>query len=145
MPTQIDFYLLPTDNEAQKWLFACRLTNKVYALGKQIFMLTDNEQQTRKLDQLLWTWSPGSFTPHQNCLDGEQPEGPIYVSHLAPPAGYADVLLNMTDRQPECMNQFQRLLEFVGNSEKDKQSARSRYKIYRDLGVEPKTVRIESL
>jgi len=136
---------LPITANMQKLLFACRLTNKVYALGKRVFILTADEQQTRKLDQLLWTWSPGSFTPHQSCLDDDPPDSPVYIGHQPPPSDFDDVLLNMTDKQPDCMNQFQRLLEFIGNDEKDKQAARSRYKIYREFGIEPKTVKIDRL
>ncbi len=142
---QIDFYLLPTDNERHRLLFACRLINKIYALDKQVFVLTADDRQTRHMDQLLWTWSPGSFTPHRNCLDSEQPEAPVYIGHDAPPAAFSDVMLNLTGSAPDCRQQFQRLLELVGNGEADRQKARARFKIYRDSGIEPKTVNIKTL
>lgn len=142
---QIDFYLLPTDSDRQKLLFACRLVNKIYSLDKRVFILTADHRQTREMDQLLWTWSPGSFTPHSNCLDSQQPDSPVYIGHNAPPAEFSEVMLNLTDGAPDCRQQFQRLLEFVGSGEDDKQKARARYKIYRDSGIEPKTVNIKSL
>ena len=61
--THVDFYILQ-DTQAQACpLFACKLTEKAYKKGHQVFINTQSDQQLRHLDDLLWTFRAGSFLP----------------------------------------------------------------------------------
>jgi DNA polymerase III, chi subunit len=60
--TRIDFYVLPDDNIDKQHIFACRLAQKASKQGHRVYIHTESEQQSKKLDDLLW-----SFYAHQFC------------------------------------------------------------------------------
>ena len=54
--TQVDFYVLKDDSALNRVQFACRLADKAYRLGHRVYIHTESAQQTRQLDDLLWTF-----------------------------------------------------------------------------------------
>ncbi|MEA2080825.1 MAG: DNA polymerase III subunit chi, partial [Pseudomonadota bacterium] len=62
--TQVDFYLLQDDSAQNRISFACRLADKAYRLGNRVFIHTESAEQSRRLDDLLWTFQQNSFVPH---------------------------------------------------------------------------------
>ncbi|MGR9012177.1 MAG: DNA polymerase III subunit chi [Gammaproteobacteria bacterium] len=69
---EVSFYILPTESLEDRYLFACKLIEKAYRSGSYCYVLTDSAEQSRLIDDLLWTFRAGSFIPHQ-IYTGELP------------------------------------------------------------------------
>jgi len=72
--TRIDFYLLTGDaaggeTAISKDMAVCRLTNKAFLLGHRVYIHTADAAEAQRLDNLLWTFSAGSFIPHAASHD----------------------------------------------------------------------------
>lgn len=132
--TRIDFYLLSANAEEKERL-ACRLAEKAFRLGHQVYVLAANRETAQRLDDLLWTFNPGSFVPHtlhageQNCE-----ECPVLIGDGPPPPAAHDVLISFRHPVPEFFSRFTRLIELVGDDEEDKAQSRERFRFYRDRG-----------
>lgn len=133
--TRIDFYLLENAEPAARDLAACRLAHKAFALGHRIYILTEGSESARRLDELLWTFSAGSFVPHA-LHSGEEPDArtPVLIGDVAPPESFHDVLITTAREVPACFSRFERVAEIVGGSEDEKQQARGRFRHYRERG-----------
>ncbi|MEJ2106309.1 MAG: DNA polymerase III subunit chi [Acidiferrobacteraceae bacterium] len=127
--TSIDFYLLSDPAEPADRV-ACRLAEKIYRLGHRVYLLVADRQQAEQLDQLLWTFSQGSFVPHE--INGT--DAPICIGDGEPPEGFVDVMVNLAGEVPGFFSRFDRVAELVGASEDAKQAGRERYRFYRDRG-----------
>lgn len=141
--TRIDFYVLPDSTPSSRSLLACRLADKAYKLGHHIYIHTESREQAMQMDDLLWTFSQGSFLPHARVEDQGNPAPPILIGHgdepaLAPPApspqASADVLINLASEVPLFFSRFERVAEIVDQGDAQKQAGRERYRFYRDRG-----------
>lgn len=139
--TKIDFYLLDANGQ-DKSRFACRLAQKAFKQGCQIYIYSDDQSLVNKMDNLLWTFQQGSFLPHRIHKDANQesktPE-PIVIGTTTPPDSVHDVLINLASISPDFFSSFDRVAEIVNNDESDKLDARKRYQFYRDRGYELET------
>ncbi|MEO1888825.1 MAG: DNA polymerase III subunit chi [Cycloclasticus sp.] len=131
--TRIDFYVLPDDSIDKQHIFACRLAQKASKQGHRVYIHTESEQQSKKLDDLLWSFSPTSFVPH--TIDANDCENnPVYISHSGDPLDIHDVLINLTQQTPDCFGRFERFAELVNQDEAIKQAGRERFKFYKNRG-----------
>lgn len=136
--TRIDFYILPDSASSSRPLLACRLADKAYKLGHHIYIHTESREQAMQMDDLLWTFSQGSFLPHALAADRGNPAPPILIGQgdepaLSPEAG-ADVLINLTSGVPLFFSRFERVAEIIDQGDAQKQAGRERYRFYRDRG-----------
>jgi DNA polymerase-3 subunit chi len=132
--TRVDFYLLGNDDDSRE-LFACRLTEKAWRLGHHVYLLTPDKPSALELDELLWTFSQGSFVPHAvYAHDTDAVTHPVLIGHSEPPAALADVLVSLAPEVPAWCGRFARVAELVGSGENDKLLARERYRFYRERG-----------
>jgi DNA polymerase-3 subunit chi len=137
--TRVDFYLLGEDSDRRE-VFACRLAEKAYRLGHRVYLLAPDPTAATELDDLLWTFSQGSFVPHA-LLDSDpaSTEQPVLVGHTEPPAGFNDVLITLSGEAPPWFNRFARVAELVGADDPEKARARDRFRFYRERGATPET------
>ncbi len=137
--TRISFYLLQDAQPQARLLTACRLAEKVYQSGSQLYVHAVDEAQTQQLNQLLWTFRQGSFIPHERA-DQDDETSPILIGHTPqPPPRINDVLLNLAIEVPVFFSRFERVLEVVGSQAEEREQARSRFRFYRDRGYELET------
>lgn len=141
--TRIDFYLLTGDaaggeTAISKDMAVCRLTNKAFLLGHHVYIHTADAAEAQRLDNLLWTFSAGSFIPHAASHDASE-NMPVIIGQDAPPEAFNDVLVSLAPQVPECFSRFQRVAEVVGPNDEDKRLARERFRFYRDRGYELQT------
>jgi DNA polymerase III subunit chi len=129
--TRVDFYLVDSEDAN---LAACKLANKAFSLGHRVFILATSAETAARLDQLLWTFHPGSFVPHELHSNNRTPATPVLIGHEPPPADCEDVLINLADQVPDCFSRFQRVAEIVGAAAGEKERARERFRFYRDRG-----------
>lgn len=129
--TEIAFHF----NAPDKLAYACRLLRKAVAGGAQV-VVTGDEAQLRRLDQLLWTFSPVDFVPH--CL-ADAPAAvlratPVVLAVDVQQAPHHRVLLNLSDEVPRGFERFERLIEVVTGDDDDRAGARERWRHYATRG-----------
>jgi DNA polymerase-3 subunit chi len=132
--TRVDFYLLAEANERARQLAACKLAGKAFRLGHRVYLFTASDEQAQALNELLWTFSAGSFIPHGLQSEHMDPVPPVVVGPQPPPPEFADVLISLAPEVPDWFSRFQRVAEIVGGADEDKQRARTRFRFYRDRG-----------
>ena len=141
--TRIDFYLQQTPAAANLETWVCRLVDKAFGLGHQVYVLTPDQETATRLDHLLWTFNPGSFVPHALCgSDQPQPPTPGLIGPQEPPVSWQDTLVTLSPDIPGCFSRLERVVEFVAANEDAKQRARERFRFYRDRGYSLETHQI---
>jgi DNA polymerase-3 subunit chi len=132
--TRIDFYIL-SDGQAQaREVYACRIADKAYQLGHNIYIHSESPQQAERLDDLLWSLKAGSFIPH--ALYRDDPQLPVTIGHDAEPLENTDLLINLSAEAPSFFSRFERVAEIVNEDPQYKAQARERFRFYRDRGYE---------
>ena len=133
---EVSFYILPSESLQERYQFACKLIEKAYRSGYFCYVLTDSAEQSRIIDDLLWTFRAGSFIPHQIYI-GELPdfEKVILIGSLDAPENWQKTLFNLSSRYPEMGLQTERILEILDNSETTKAAGRERYRQYQQSGI----------
>ena len=132
--TQIDFYILADTTPIAGPMFACKLVDKAYHLKHSIYVHTSNQPQAQQMDELLWTFNPGSFLPHEVNIPDKDFEEPIIIGYPEQSTGLHDVLINLDNEVPSFFGQFERVAEIVCGDNTMRSQARQRYKFYRDRG-----------
>jgi len=132
---RIDFYVLSQSGEQARQLFACRLAEKAYRLDNTVHIHARDRAAAERIDELLWTFRDGSFVPHQVTRTGEDgPAAPVTVGCDPAQVGARDLLINLCDDVPACVDTFPRIAELVTSDDDSKQKSRKRFAAYRDRG-----------
>ena len=131
--TRVDFYLLETTDETARLRVVCRLADKIFGLGQQLYIHTADAEQTQRLDRLLWTFQDISFLPHQ-IADAAGGAASIRLGHDNAPVAGGDVLINLAPETPHFFSRFERVAEIVDEQPDVRTAGRARYRFYRDRG-----------
>lgn len=131
--SRVDFYILNSDDEAQRLHFLCRLTEKAYRLGHQVWIHAPAAQHAETLDERLWTFSQGSFVPHDRATSAEA-DCPVIIGDGEPPPDARPLLINEAETIPDFADRFERIAEVVNQAESVRIAGRRRYTHYRDQG-----------
>ncbi|MEE9396652.1 MAG: DNA polymerase III subunit chi [Methylococcales bacterium] len=136
--TRVDFYILQSTNMRNRQEFACKLTEKAYRLGHKVFIRTDSPEETRQLDNLLWTFRAGSFIPHtlkpEDQDDGLQ--APIQLGTQCEGSEHLDLLINLSAQMPSEYTRFKRIAELIDQNDPVRESGRQHYRQYQREGCE---------
>ena len=133
--TRVDFYILPDADEARRQTYLCRLVDKAYRLGHRVWVHVPAGGRAEALDDRLWTFSQGSFVPHERS-DGEDPDCPIVLAAGQEPASDRDLLVNEAAEVPAFFSRFPRVAEIINQDAETRRLGRERYAFYRDRGYE---------
>jgi DNA polymerase-3 subunit chi len=137
--TQVDFYILPNDSSEERLRLACRIADKALQQGQQVLINTASPAESAKLDDLLWTFSQGSFIPHRviETATGAKSIEPVLIScGIVADNQDAGVLINLAAAVPEFFSRYQRVAECVDGNEQRRTQGRERFRFYRDKGCE---------
>ncbi len=134
--TRVSFYILNGNKEHDRQVFACRLAEKAYKQGNQVYIHTENADHAEQLNQMLWSFRADSFVPHQVNNDEPNEHCPILIGHDSKPPRLMDLLINLTVEQPLFFSQFERLAELLDDNESVKTAGRQRYQFYKQRGYE---------
>lgn len=140
---KIDFHVLDSTNNPRSLLYVCSLVEKAHLAEQQVYIHTASEEETERLDTLLWTFKEDSFIPHSPYRADDELPPLIQIGHAAHPTQQRNVLINLSHQIPEFYQQFQHIIEIVFSDPAMQQLARERYKQYRDQGHEMNTVKIK--
>ena len=121
-PVQVDFYVLETDSNSGRLKLACRVVEKAYTSGHSVYLQARNDDETRTLDDLLWTFSQSSFVPHASGEEPNETNVPVQISHLPPRPGQAEIVVSVADDPVSNYSSFMRVAEIVGWDELEKNS-----------------------
>jgi DNA polymerase-3 subunit chi len=127
---EISFYILPSQSQQERLLFACKLIEKAYRSGCFCYVLTDTAGQSQQIDNLLWTFRAGSFIPHQLYTGDIPATEQVLIGSLPAPAQWQKTVINLSS---QCAN-AERVLEILDNSEATKAVGRDRYRHYKEAG-----------
>jgi DNA polymerase III subunit chi len=128
--TRIDFYQI--DSDEPPLLFTCRLIEKIYRKGLQVYIHAMSEEQATELDDLLWSFRSDRFIPH--TLASNPDEAPIKIGCSGEPEEHQEVLINLAADVPDFFSRFDRVAEIVPLGEERRVSARQNYRFYKDRG-----------
>jgi DNA polymerase-3 subunit chi len=140
--TQVDFYILDSDSDDARLKLACKIVDKATQLDHHVFVHATSEQEARQIDELLWTFSQGSFIPHRIMREEltEPPLEPVLIGVNQPPGpGRWDVLINLATHVPEFFSRYERVAEVVDGNAERRERSRERYRFYRDRGYKLNT------
>lgn len=147
MNTQVMFYLLEQDKKAENsanenqdkqylsLLHSCFQAAHFYRQNQRVFIFCQNQEQAHQVDELLWSFEPDSFVPHNLVNEGQKNGAVVEISWQAP-TNRRPVLINLTSTVPNFAHQFSQIIDFVPSDEHLKQNARERFKMYRQLGFQ---------
>jgi len=165
MTERVDFYVLKSSTEKQRWTFACRLTEKAYLRDLKVVVLGDTPADVEAIDALLWTFSERSFVPHDIVRGPQGTPGaasvtsaisaepsvdsaagtasPVRLTQDLDPVGAADLLVNVSARLPGRLDRFARVAEIIDADEERRRLGRERFRAYRDLKLTVETHQLE--
>ncbi len=132
--TRVDFYVLNSSIAEDRLLFVCRLVDKAYRKGHQIYIHTEDESTAEYLDKALWQLREDSFIPHRRIDQQSEPPAPVEVGFAQNPREHQDILINLARQTPEFFSRFSRVSEVVIQQPELLKESRSRYSFYRDRG-----------
>lgn len=130
--TKIDFYILADESNSQRYLFACRLVEKAYKLGHQVYIHSDNSEEVDSIDKLLWSFRETSFVPH--TTEYSESEAQVLIGCGDGAHGHNDLMVNLSNKVPEFFSRFDRVSEIVVQEPLITASTRESYRFYRDRG-----------
>jgi len=114
-----------------------RLLEKVIASDMRAVVKLEDEAAVEKLNIELWTYTTKVFLPHGSKVDGYCDQQPIYLTASNENPNGAKVFVYVGNAQPSDFKGFEKCLYmFDGNDDSQVQTARSRWKEYRDSGFE---------
>ena len=145
--TQVDFYITNT-NSHDSWLrLACRITEKAIKRKRSVYLHSESETDAKKLDGLLWTFSQGSFVPHQLIGKNTEPrfDEAVLIGHRNLTSQLKknseishkwDLMINLTTEVPEFFSRYDRVAEVVDADPLRREGGRDRFRFYRERGYE---------
>ena len=143
--TRIDFYIVDRAAGDARLLLACRLAEKAVDQNYEVLINTATESESSRLDELLWTFSQGSFLPHRvlgSAGPADEGEHVLIGCGQEPGERRSDLLINLAPAVPPFFSRFERVAEVVGAEDENKAAGRERFRYYRDRGYELQTHRV---
>jgi DNA polymerase-3 subunit chi len=133
-----DFYLIAKPRfRAQPLLLACELARKAHDGGQALLVLCESMAQAEQLDDLMWSFDPDAYLPHQIAgRDEDEDLVPILIAAPETDAPLRPLLLNL--RAQAVQGAFERVLEVVPADEAARGPLRERWKAYQTRGFELK-------
>lgn len=133
---QADFYLIAKERfREEPLLLVCELAKKAHERGLPMLVLARDAGQAERLDDLLWSFEPDAFIPHQIAgIDDDAGDDEADVL-IAPPevdAPLRALVLNLRDAP--VAGDFERVLEVVPADESARGPLRERWKHYKARG-----------
>lgn len=113
-----------------------KLLEKAIGAKFKVLLVAESEERVEQLNQLLWTYDPGSFLAHGSVKDGQADLQPILLSSSLEPANQANVVAITDGRTLDQLEGFERVMDiFDGNDPQLVEKARNRWSYYKNKGL----------
>ena len=131
-----DFYLIDKPRfREQPLLLVCELAKRGFAANLPMVVLARDAAQAEAIDDLLWSFDPDEYLPHQIAgMDEGDDETPILIATPEMDVPARTMLINLRDAAPT--GSFDRVLEVVPADPSARGPLRERWKHYQALGFE---------
>jgi len=133
--SKVDFHILDGAENSTILKYTCRLVRKAYKGGFRVYIRSENEQEMKLLDTLLWTFSELDFIPHAT-LDTECGQEAVIIGMIERPGDSKTVLINLSTQMTDNFASYSRVFELIGNNPVAIDAGRDRYRKYRNMNVE---------
>ena len=130
--TRISFYICRNSETNSRLGILFRLVEKAYFKGHHIFIATDNENETKRIDAELWSFKTNRFIPHG--FVGTREGKIIGIGCDQDPDEHSGVLINLQKTIPPFFSRFERLIEIVESNDEDLARGRANWTFYKDRG-----------
>lgn len=133
-----DFYLIAKPRFREEPLrLVCELARKAYETGTPTLVLARDAAQAEQLDDLLWSFDPDAFIPHQIVgVDVDEDEADVLIAPPDADVPLRPIVINLRDGAVE--GDFERVLEVVPADEDARGPLRERWKHYQARSIELK-------
>ncbi|KAA2284993.1 DNA polymerase III subunit chi [Arenimonas fontis] len=131
-----DFYLIgkPRFRE-QPLLLVCELARKAVNAGQPLLVLAASREQAEALDDLMWSFDPDEYLPHQIAgLDEDEADVEVLIAPPDQSPPMRPLVLNLRDEPVP--GGFERVLEVVPADPAARGPLRERWKHYQAQGLE---------
>lgn len=144
---KVFFYLFTDPDKAvplrQHEYLACQKAFEAWQQNLRTLMVCQSKEQAEKIDEYLWQFDTSRFLPHNLVGEGPQFGAPVEICWLGcRGSGVRQLLINLQDELIDVAVMFNDVVDFVPFEEKDKMLARKRYKAYKNLGFNLKTIQV---
>ena len=131
-----DFYLIDKPRfREQPLLLVCELAKRGYAANLSILVLARDTAQAEAIDDLMWSFDPDEYLPHQIAgMDEGDDDTPILIATPDMDIPARPMLINLRDGAPN--GSFDRVLEVVPADASAREPLRERWKQYKALGFD---------
>ncbi len=130
------FYLIDKPRfRDEPLLLVCELARKASDAGMATLVLARDTAQAEQLDDLLWSFDPDAFIPHQIAgAEIDEEEAAVLIAAPETDIALRPLVINLRDGAVE--GEFERVLEVVPADESARAPSRERWKNYQARGVE---------
>ena len=131
-----DFYLIDKPRfREQPLLLVCELAKRGYAANLSILVLARDAAQAEAIDDLMWSFDPDEYLPHQIAgMDEGDDDTPILIATPDMDIPARPMLINLRDVAPN--GSFDRVLEVVPADPSARAPLQERWKHYQSLGFD---------
>jgi DNA polymerase-3 subunit chi len=132
-----DFYLIAKERfREEPLLLVCELAKKAFAANQPVLVLARDAAQAEALDDLMWSFDPDEYLPHQiaGIEEGEDEVCPVLIATPDMDIAMRPLLVNLRDAAPS--GSFERVLEVVPADPSARGPLRERWKHYQALGFD---------
>ena len=131
-----DFYLIAKERfREEPLLLVCELVKRGYAANLPILVLARDAAQAEAIDDLMWSFDPDEYLPHQIAgMDEGDDDTPILIATPDMDIAARPLLVNLRDAAPA--GDFERVLEVVPADPSARGPLRERWKHYQALGFD---------
>ncbi|MGG6461944.1 DNA polymerase III subunit chi [Solilutibacter silvestris] len=133
-----DFYLIDKPRfREEPLLLVCELARKAFEAGLYTLVLTRDATQAEALDDLLWSFDPDAYIPHQIAgSDEDEDEAAVLIAAPDNDVALRPLVINLRDGVVE--GTFDRVLEVVPADPAARAPLRERWKHYQSNGFDVK-------
>jgi len=138
--TQVDFYILPSEDEDSRCQFLCKLATRALSAGHRLYVYVEDQHMAERISERLWHAVPESFLPNTITITPDTDNAaPIIIGwQLEQFSSDKDMLVNLSTSYPDSSPEFSRVAEIVTQAPEVLASTRARFKTYQSAGVTPR-------
>ena len=131
-----DFYLIDKPRfREEPLLLVCELARKANDGGLYTLVLARDQAQAEELDELLWSFDPDAYIPHQIVgEDVDEEEAIVLIATPGADAPQRPLVINLRDEP--WLGACERVLEVVPADPAARGPLRERWKQYQALGYD---------
>jgi len=138
VPARADFYLIQKPRfRAEPLLLVCELARKACDANLPTLVLARDATQAEQLDDLLWSFEPDAFIPHQIAgREDDEEEAIVLIATPDTDTPLRPLVINLRDAPVDGV--FDRVLEVVPADDSARGPLRERWTQYKARGLELK-------